>query len=166
MPQSPKIHFRSIRGHLEVIWWLKTHTLHAPNPKWDLVRKLCFLFFFISLYFILYPYYCYFFFLICLSSFFCFLLQLCFQVFMGHLRSFRGHLKVIWWLENQIWWAQSTQHPKKPRKRHITCPKWDLIRKLCFQVLMGHLRSFGGHLEVIWWLENQIWWAQSNQRPK
>ena len=31
----------------------------------------------------------------------------------------------------------------------LHAPKWDLVRKLCFQVLMGHLRSFRGHLEVI-----------------
>ena len=39
---------------------------------------------------------------------------------------------------------------QKPIKRHITCQKWDLFRKLeSFQVLMGHLRSFWGHL-VTW----------------
>ena len=69
------------------------------------------------------------------------------QVTIGHLRSFRGHLEVIWWFETQIWCVQSTQSTKKPRKRHIACPKWDLAKKFCFEVTVGHLeviwRSFG-----------------------
>ena len=39
---------------------------------------------------------------------------------------------------------------KKLLKRHITCPKGDLVKELCFQVTKGHLRSFQGYLDVIW----------------
>ena len=79
-----------------------------------------------------------------------------------------GHLVVIWrscWFETQIWWSQFTQRPKKPMKRHITCFKVRFGWKLCFQVLMGHLKSFRGHVGHCWF-ETQIWWAQLIQRPK
>ena len=62
-------------------------------------------------------------------------------------------LEVIWWFETQIWCVQSTQSTKKPRKRHVACPKVRFGEKVLF---WGHCRSFG-HLEVIWWLETQIW---------
>ena len=102
--------------------------LHAP--KWDLVRKLCF------------------------------------QVLMGHL----GHLEVIWRSFSDSKLKSDMRNRlgvhKNLWKDILHAPKWDLVRKLCFQVLMGHLRSFRGHLEVIKRLETQIWWAQSTQRPK
>ena len=31
-------------------------------------------------------------------------------------------------------------------KKLITCPKGDLVKELCFQVTVGHLRSFRGQL--------------------
>ena len=45
---------------------------------------------------------------------------------------------------------------KKTLKTLPTYPKGDLVTELCFQVTLGHLRSFGSHLEVIWWLQTQI----------
>ena len=39
--------------------------------------------------------------------------------------------------------------PKNLWKDILHAPKWDLVRKLCFQVLMGHMRSLRGHLEII-----------------
>ena len=66
---------------------------------------------------------------------------------MGHLRSFDvSELKSD--KSNQL----SIQ--KKPTVRHIyqmPCPKVRFREKLTISGLTGHLRSFGGHLEVIWW---------------
>ena len=147
MPPSPKIHLRSNRGHLEVIWWLETQVWWAQStqrpknlwkeilhaPKWDLARKLCF------------------------------------QVVMGHLRSFGGH-KVLFWGQYgslEVIWRTFGDSKLKSDKRNqlsnqsnlwkdiLHAPKWDLVRELCFQVL-----------EVIWRLETLIWWVQSTQRSK
>ena len=45
---------------------------------------------------------------------------------------------------------QSTRCPKKPMKRHITCPKVRFGKKVMFSGPYGSLevikRSFGGHL--------------------
>ena len=59
--------------------------------------------------------------------------------------------------QSEIWSHQTTfklksdkcnwySIPNKSKKRHITCPKGDFVKELCFQVTIGHLRSFGGHL--------------------
>ena len=99
------------RNRLSVHKNLWKDILHAP--KWDLVRKLCV------------------------------------QVLTGHL----GHLEVIWRSfgdsELKSYKCNGIGVHKNLWKDILHAPKWDLVRKICFQVLMGHLRSFRGHLEVI-----------------
>ena len=72
--------------------------------------------------------------------------KLSFQVLMGLLRSFRGHLKSFGDLKLKSDKRNRLSVQKNLEKDILHAPKWDLVRKLCFQVLMGHLRSFGGHL--------------------
>ena len=58
---------------------------------------------------------------------------------MGHLRSFDDlELKS----DKRIWLSIK----KNLWKDILHAQKWNLVRKLFFQVLMGQLRSFGGHL--------------------
>ena len=63
--------------------------------------------------------------------------KLCFQVTMGHLRSFRGHLVNR---NSNLISAIDSAYKNKPMKSHITCPK----------VKFGKEVMFSGHLEVIW----------------
>ena len=64
---------------------------------------------------------------------------------MGHLRSFWGHL--VTWNANLIG-AINSASQKKLSNDILHAPKWDLVRKLRFQVLMGHLKSFLGHFKL------------------
>ena len=64
-----------------------------------------------------------------------------------------GHLEVIWrsFSDSKL---KSDRHnrlsDKKPMKRHITCPKVRFGMKVKFSGPYGSLRSFKGHLEVIY----------------
>ena len=50
-------------------------------------------------------------------------------------------------------------------KRHIICPKGDLIKDM-YLVVIVHLRSFEGHLEAITWLPFQIWYIRLASQKK
>ena len=69
----------------------------------------------------------------------------CFQVTVGHLRSFRRHFEVFCCSK-----LKSDKHNRisvpKNLKKTFTCPKGDLVRELCYQ----SQQVTWGHLGVVW----------------
>ena len=61
-----------------------------------------------------------------------------------------GHLEVIWRSFGGSKLNSDKRNrltiPKNLWKDILHAPKWELVKELCFQVIIGHL----GHLEVIW----------------